>query len=84
MFADMRVVEKKAIRLCNDLNEGFEVLKKRLEKKTDLKLFGEFCDKLQKFVVFEDLQELYQKCIPPLESFTITIEEVRIEQEQIK
>jgi hypothetical protein len=70
MLQDMKVLEKKAIQGVNNLNDYVEVLKRKIDKKVDMKMYDHLADSLDKFVVFEDLKDLYDKTIPPLENFT--------------
>lgn len=81
-LAAMRSQEQKAIAGVNDLNAFVETLQQRIYKKVDIKAMDALVECQAKFVVYEDLKDLYNKVMPPLEEFDREIQEISNKQEQ--
>ena len=82
MLAAMRTMDKKAVNGINELNDYVEVLRDSLSRKVDQKVMDRLVESQKKFIVYEDLKDLYDKVIPPLKAFDEEIQDISKEQEQ--
>jgi len=64
---DMKKIDARSVKSINELNQFTESLRMEINKKVNTKTLDKVVESMAVFCTYEDLKDLYQKCIPALE-----------------